>query len=274
MFKWDGLPETMPQKYVEMYLQMNGHFCAYKYDNKLYAFSGSFGGPPDVYYRPTLYCIANPALKLSTRVEIGKDGIVVANDSLYLGMLPLCKRYATAMTETELSLNIATINSRIVSLVSASDDRTKASAERYFDKIEAGELGVVAENAFFDGVRSQPYGATGNSNTITNLIELEQYWWASWLNAVGLQANYNMKRESLNSAETALNLDALGPSVDDMLKNRRQGADEINQMYGTNISVDLASSWKDNAREITMALASINKATDTEEGVADDGKAD
>ena len=259
MFHWENLPDSMPQKFVELYLQTNGNFCAYKYKGDLYAFTGGLGGPPDPYYRPTIYTIANPALEISNQLEIDKECVVVANDSLYLGLLPLCSRFATAMVETELSLNIATINTRIVSLLSASDDRTKASAESYLNQIESGNLGVVAENAIFDGIKAQPYAASGNSNTITNLIEAEQYWWASWLNSVGLQANYNMKRESLNSAETALNLDALGPSIDNMLENRRIGAEKINAMYGTNITVDLSSSWKDNAEEITLALASINK---------------
>lgn len=272
MFKWENLPESMPQKFVELYLQTNGNFCAYKYKGNLYAFTGGLGGPPDPYYRPTIYTISNPALELSNQLEIDKECIVVANDSLYMGLLPLCSRFASAMVETELSLSIATINTRIVSLLSASDDRTKASAEAYLNQIEAGNLGVVAENAFFDGIKSQPYAASGNSNTITNLIELEQYWWASWLNAVGLQANYNMKRESLNSAETALNLDALGPTIDDMLENRRIGAEKINSMYGTNISVDLSSSWKDNAEEITLALASINKDTVQASGPGEDGE--
>lgn len=274
MFRWENLPESMPQKFVELYLQTNGNFCAYKYKGNLYAFTGGLGGPPDPYYRPTIYTVSNPALEFSNQLEIDKDCVVVANDSLYMGLLPMCSRFASAMVETELSLSIATVNTRIVSLLSASDDRTKASAEYYLNQIEAGNLGVVAENAFFDGIKAQPFAASGNSNTITNLIELEQYWWASWLNSVGLQANYNMKRESLNSAETALNLDALGPTVDDMLENRRLGAEKINSMYGTTISVDLSSSWKDNAEEITMALASINKENAPASGPGDDGEGD
>lgn len=258
MFEWENLPETMPKKFVELYLQTNGNFCAYKYDGKLYAFTGGLGGPPDPYYRPTIYTVSNPALNFSNQLEIDKECVVVGNDSLYLGLLPLCSRFATAMVETELSLHLATINSRIVSLVSASDDRTRESAEAYFSQVEEGKSGVVAENAFFDGIRAQPYAASGNSNTITNLIELEQYWWATWLNSVGLQANYNMKRESLNSAETALNMDALGPSVDDMLSCRELGAKKINDMFGTSISVRLSSSWKDNEEEIQAALETMN----------------
>ena len=186
------------------------------------------------------------------------------NDALYQGMLPMFSRYATAMTETELSLDIACVNSRIIDLMSAPDDRTKASAEEYLRKVRSGSIGVIAENAFLDGIRAQPYGTTGHS-TITDLIELEQYHKASWFNDLGLNANYNMKRESLNSAESQLNNDALLPLVDDMLRCRQLAAEKVNSMFGTEISVSLASSWEDNQEEIDLEQESMDPEQEPEE---------
>lgn len=250
MFKWDGLPDTIPARSIELYLMIGGHCCFAKYDKELYVFQGDLGGEPDAYYMPTIYTVANPALKMSKMYKINEDCVVVPNDSLYMGLLPLCSRYATALVENDISINIASINSRIISLISAGDDRTKVSADKYLSDIAEGKQGVIAENAFLDGVRVQPYGSTSNSNLITNLIELEQYIKASWFNELGLNANYNMKRESLNSSESALNNDVLLPLVDDMLKQRKQACERVNTMFGTNISVSLASSWEDNQEEV------------------------
>lgn len=257
MFKWDGLPETIPVRSLELYLQTNGNVCFYKHNGELYVFTGGLGGEPDAYYMPTIYTIANPALKLSVNARIGVDCVVIPNDSLYIGLLPMFSRYAAGMTETELSLQIATINSRIIDLISAPDDRTRASAEKFLSDVANGKLGVIAETAFLDGVRAQPYGTTGNSNVLTNLIELEQYFKASWFNELGLNANYNMKRESLNSSESQLNNDALLPLVDDMLECRKRGIEQVNAMFGTEISVSLASSWEDNALEIQREQENI-----------------
>ena len=41
-----------------------------------------------------------------------------------------------------------------------------------------------------------------------------------------------------------MNNDALLPLVEDMLENRRQCIEEVNEMFGTEISVDFASSWE------------------------------
>ena len=272
MFRWNGLPNTIPERSLELFLQTNGNVCFYKHNGDLYVFTGGMGGEPDAYYMPTVYTIANPALKLSKALEIGSECVVMPNDSLYLGLIPMFTRYASGMTENELSMKLAIINSRIVDLISAPDDRTRSSAEKFLADIVDGKPGVIAENAFLDGIRAQPYGTTANSNALTNLIEMEQYFKASWFNELGLNANYNMKRESLNTSESQMNNDALLPLVDDMLKCRERAVEKVNEMFGTEISVSLASSWEDNEQEIKLEHEQLSGQPEPDEmkgGVAE-----
>lgn len=58
-----------------------------------------------------------------------------------------------------------------------------------------------------------------------------------------------MKRETLNSAETQMDSDVLLPLVDDMLINRQNGVEKINEMFGTNISVSFNSAWLEREQE-------------------------
>lgn len=262
MFDYDGLPDTIDKRNLELMLQTNGNVCWYKYNDKLYVFTGGLGGEPNVYYMPTIYTIANPALKISKQLVIDKDCVVMPNDFLYLGLLPLNERYATSLTENELSMNIASINARITSLISASDDNTKKSAEKYIDDITNGKLGVIAENAFLDGIKSQPYGTTGSNTILTSLIEHEQYLKASWYNDLGLNANYNMKRESINSQEGQLNDDMLMPLIDTMLYCRQKALEKVNAMFGTSISVKKSSSWEDKQIEIDKAQDDLENGGD------------
>lgn len=60
----------------------------------------------------------------------------------------------------------------------------------------------------FKGVNMQT-APTTNSVYITQLIELIQYYKASMYNELGLNANYNMKRERLNLGEVSMNVDVL-----------------------------------------------------------------
>ena len=252
MFEYDGLPRTIPARMLELYLQSNGFAGIAAVNGELYAFNGGLGGVPDPYYQPTLLTVANPALKFTANLKIDEDVIIIRNDSLYNGLLPMFSRYASALTENELSMNIATINSRIMSFLTAPDDRSKLAAEKFLEDVKAGKLGAIASNEFLDGIKVYPNGNAANTQAIKNLIEHEQYLKASWYNDLGLNANYNMKRETLTDSENAMNSDALLPLVDDMLRCREEGLEKVNDMFGTDIHVRLASSWEDNRIELEL----------------------
>ena len=127
-------------------------------------------------------------------------------------------------------------------LISASDDKTKQSADEFLKKILDGDFSVIGENAFFKGVNMQT-AATSNTQYITQLVELVQYYKANMLNELGLNANYNMKRERLNTGEVAMNVDVLLPYVDNMLHERQKALKQVNEMFGTEITVRFGSSW-------------------------------
>lgn len=262
MFKYTGLPDSLPKRNLELMLQTNGFIAipipdkVPELNGKLYAFAdgASLGGERDVYYMPTICNIASPALNWSASLKIGEECIVIPNDSLYIGLLPMFSRYASMLAENDLTIRIADINARIIDLLSAPDDRTKKSAEQYLKDIEDGKLGVIADNAFLEGIKSQPYASSGSNNNITQLVELHQYLKAGWYNDIGLNANYNMKRESINSDEAQLNDDALLPLAIDMLNMRKVGFDTINRLCGYNIGVDLNSSWEVRQKEQDKTL--------------------
>ena len=267
MFKYSGLPESIPQRIVELYMQTNGNVCFTKHNEQLYVFTGGLGGEPDEYYMPTIYTVSNPYLKFNKNLKIGVDCVVIPSDSLYIGLLPMYSRYASLMVENDISMRLVDINARIISLISAPDDRTEQAAKSYLKDIEDGKLGVIAETAFLDGVKTQPYASTGSSGRITDLIEYQQYLKAGWFNDLGLQSNYNMKRESINSNEAQLNEDALLPLIDDMLNCRKIGLEKVNAMFGTNITVELASSWSERQED-------INPETEDEENSGQPEKED
>ena len=266
MFVYEGLPDSIPQKELERLLQTTGNAFVTSVDGVLYALSGGKGGEPDVYGRATLYTVANPALKLNKTYDIQKDGVLIENDSNGESLLPLIGRYAVLHTDGLISLNTASILTRITMLISASDDKTKQSAEEFLRKIQDGDFSIIGENAFFKGVNMQT-APTTNSVYITQLIELIQYYKASMYNELGLNANYNMKRERLNLGEVSMNVDVLLPYVDNMLKERQDAVEKINAMFDTEISVKLTSSWgleRDNYNALAADLETVN-ATPTAE---------
>ena len=267
IFEYKGLPDTIPQRMLEFLLQVNGYACFGECNGDLYAFYGGLGGEPDAYYRPTKCVVANPYLKFNKTFEIDKDCVIMRNDSLLYGLLPLFSRYATAMAENDISFRLSSVNTRIEFLLSAPDDSTKQAAEKFLKDIEEGKQGVIASNEFLEGIKAQEVGRS--MRTFTDLIEYQQYLKASWFNEIGLNANYNMKREKLSTTESQMNNDALLPLVEDMLEQRRLALEKINEMFGTDISVDFASSWEKLLKEFE---AESNQLDMTEEGEDNAGR--
>jgi hypothetical protein len=119
--------------------------------------------------------------------------------------------------------------------------------------IEKGELGVIGESAFHEGVEMQS-PPSNNGSYLTQFIEYQQYLKGSFYNEIGLSANYNMKREAIGKGESTLDEDALLPLCDNMLTCRREDLAKVNEMYGTDISVEFSSSWLENRIEALSAL--------------------
>lgn len=248
MFKWENLPETIPQRNLEMMLQINGNVFFTKVDGEYYVFTGGLGGEPDVYYEPSEYVVANPALNYSKNLKIDTDGILMRSDSYGVGLLPMMQKFAHLMVENEFTMRIADINARIPFLLAATDDKTYKSALLFLERVADGSLGVISDDAFYESLKSLPAGNSNNTR-LTDLIEYQQYLKAAWFNELGLNANYNMKREAVSAGEAQLNDDALLPYVDDMLRSREIGIEKINEMYGLDISVELNSSWLKEVQE-------------------------
>lgn len=263
MFTYEGLPDTIPVQWLESYLQRNGSCCIAEHNGKLYALLGNAGGELDEYYQPTTYTVANPALKLSKTYKIGEDCVYCRNDFDAVGLVPLVSRYCGLMTENLLTVRISDINMRMMNLLSAPDDNTLQSTKQYLKDLEEGKLGVVGETPFFEGLKLQSKGV-GNGDYMIQFIELQQYLKGSMYNELGINANFNMKREALSGQEVALNDDALMPLIDDMLKQRRAMCDELNEMFGLNVSVDYGSTWHSNVVEKQLISEDELGANDSE----------
>ena len=259
MFSYTGLPETIPATALEYILQTEGYAFITEVEGKLYAFTGGLGGEPDVYGDFTQITVANNALRLSKVFDLKEDGVLMNSDTLRIGLLPILQKYGALLTENTITIRTVDIMLRMSAFISASDDKTQSSAEKFMRDMENGKISAIGESAFFEGIKVQ--SVPSSQNYMTQFIDLEQYLKASCWNEIGLNSNYNMKREYIGNAESALNDDLLLPLVDNMIKERQTAIDKINEKYGTEITIDFASSWKvthmENEKEVAISQSVV-----------------
>ena len=249
MFEWENLPETIPYKELEKLLQVNGFAFITKVNGELYAFNGGLGGVPDVYGNPTEIVISNPALNFNKALDLKKDGVLIINDDFQLGLIPLFNRYNTFLIENDINMMMYGYNTRTQKLISASDDKTKQSAQLAVKKAIDGDIEVIGESVIFDGIKVHS-GVNASGVSITNLTEFHQYIKASLYNEIGLSANFNMKRERLTAGEIEVGDDSNYPFVYNMLKCRVKAMERLNEMYDLEINVDFGSVWAKSSKEV------------------------
>lgn len=257
MFRYKGLPDTIPEYILEYMLQIYGSVAIVKHNGELYALRCKFGGPPDPYYRPTQAVIANPALDLSGMYKIVNylppfnriawesypECVRFMNDSQVMGLLPLFVRYATQMTENDVSIRCAQISLRNQTVISASNGPEIAAANAYLSDLEAGKFSAIGTRPFLDGINVTNV-SQGSSNNIMQLIELQQYLKASWYNEIGLNSNFNMKSQYISSDEINSSADIMLPLIDNMFECRKEAVEWINKIFSTSISVEKDSAWE------------------------------
>ena len=152
-------------------------------------------------------------------------------------------------------------------MINCNDDNTKKSADIFLDKIYQGDFSIIGSNAFFDGVEVN--ALTQNQNSTINNIELTQYIKASAFNEIGLNSNFNMKRERLNQKELELNENAIKPFIQDMFECRKKAIDKINKLYGLNISVSMSTIW-DNYTATETTEKTTEETTEETTGAKDE----
>ena len=226
---------------------------------------GGLGGMPNEYYQPTQAIVVNPYLKFYDVLKlddyIKKDGNAVVgwNDSTHMGMYPMNSLYASLLAETSLTLKYQLINMRFNNVLTANDDNEKESLKTMYKDVADGTgFGIIVTKRLMNQNTIDKIDITASNRQaqLKDTIETMQYLKGSWLNAVGLNANYNMKRESINESECDLNEDALIPDTDDMLECRKLIAKQLNEKFSDlldgKVSVDFSSAWKKNRKEIEL----------------------
>ena len=276
-----------------MIRQITG-FGAYRYmDGRVYFLHGNFAPPINYLRQNTGFLVANAydtrlsgIYKLINVDEAAPDrlkdaqfvddAVLFRNDPFCRGLMPIFTKYGIMTIENDITFRLANINLRQFIQMIVKDENGEESAELYFEHIENGDQYVLLdENVEYDGIKGNPL--TIPAGFMSQLIETAQYIKASQANEVGMNANYNMKRERLSESESDLNEDILRPLPDVMLEERKNDLKDLEDFTGGEVAVevDFDSVWLKNsvAFDSTMdMLTGENEGEDEADSPDDEPK--
>lgn len=240
LFVWSDT-DPIPAKEIEMRLIIQGH-CAIAdvaldgNDAELTAFFGNFYGVGKYFDEKPFYTLRCPIW--SGQGTVGVDTVVIDNNALRNPIMPLIDRYAFLLAHAETTLSASFVNARDAGGVPvAANEIQKQSIESYYQKLYNGENGIVRDPA---AVGVQYAGSDKHTQEkVLDLIEARQKLLKSFYADIGVRASFE-KRSNAVVEEVEADTSMLLLNISDMLDSRKRGAEKVNEMFGTNFSVELA----------------------------------
>ena len=241
VFDYTGLPDSLAAEELEKRI-LTGFGAVFQHPTfgLVTAFGSLYG--VNEYDHATSFIYAQPVLGSGT-LTIGKDVAIIYNDSSDMtsghpaGLMELIRRYARLLADIDSSINILTVNARQSSWDVAKSDAVAKSIEAARTKMRAGEYGTISDVGLFENFHTFP-AVAANAVSMSDLLNARDALIRSFLSELGIK-NAARKAERMLTDEVAADDDLLLANVQDMLEARQKGVDQVNRLFGTNISVRL-----------------------------------
>lgn len=246
MFTYEGLPDTIPKRFLESILHSNGEVFVSRINGDLIASGGTLSGDVDAYGLGT-DCIA----VCPTGQAQGKRGIDIAyginNDTATPDMLVYWITHLLGETDKSIKCNVAF--SRFLKIPKVANDKDKAMFEDIFRKLFDGEPQAFVSSSALDlelGAGTETFEIT-DVNKIDRLPYLTQFFedcLKRFYNFYG-QPMQNQNKRAQSISDEIHGQDSVSFIIPmQMLNCRIALCDEINRIFGTDITVKFSPLWE------------------------------
>lgn len=236
MYKWEGLPDTIDERFLELTLFENGYGVYFDDDviGNLFL-QCTIGGQLNLYRIPInrmAYSVGNNSYH---KYLTEKDSVIVFNNYLHTTTHLSIDMFAQKLYNISRTIDV-NINAQKTPILITCDDKQKITFKNAYQQYEGNEPFIFGYKGFdkeaFQVLQTDaPFVADKLS------IEKNRIWNEAML-FLGINNNNMDKKERQISDEVNSNLEQITMSRMVGLNSRKQGADQINRMFGTNIEVE------------------------------------
>ena len=248
IFTFENLPEEINEQAMKLGLFTLGKLVFYKIGDKYLVQKFTYTDLLDWYYIPVHGRVVNPWLPQGHQnwefTVADECCIYCSTPDMYSyrerGIVSdLVYKTATQLSENDISYYCIQRNHRLIAIITAQDDKQRAEAEVILRHMYDGEPEMVMKDDLVNHISVNPIALNATRSPLTELIEFQQYILGNFLHSFGINSNYNLKREQLNSNEIDVNKEVLRLNIEDMLQNWTRGFEKANEKYGLNIRIHL-----------------------------------
>ena len=257
MFAYDGLPDTLKPEFIEGMFITQGTCGVGLINKKLYTGVGGYCGNI-VNFMPEEYQFTNVGVG-ELRGKVGKDIVVGWNDATASPDWNLLQ-YASIFTEIDVSERLNVLFARLLRIPKVGDNKErKAIEDAILDLLEGRPTAVTSPNVlsnYIEGKEDNKFLDLADDNKIDKLQYLNQYRdnvlkRFFTLYGQGMQNTAKLAQQTTDELHGNDGVSMILPLQ--MLKKRKDWIEEVNAVFGTDITVDFSEAWKVSEAEMEAA---------------------
>lgn len=258
-FVWDGLPETVNERYLERVLHRHG-LAVFFEDPRLHAFLALHAagtGDVDVYGDPKTFRVTGN--RYINREISSKDCVPIWTNRNRVNDQWVVNYYAAALAEAAETVRVNALNSRSPMILALSQEQ-RLAGENFYRQVAEGQPVIFTVKDDMGRGLAESVQALDNRqspNAISDAIRVKKEIWDDAMLALGIQCAPPDKKERLVDDEVEAIQGQTAAFRGVAIGARQEAADAINERYGLNVSVH----WR-HSREQVRGINDLGEGFD------------
>lgn len=234
MFDWKNLPDTIDARFLELALFNDGMAVFFK--DEVMGYLGlqvMIGGALDVYRIPitrTAFAQNGYQMKLDQ-----SNSVIIFNNMLHTNSILDVQEMSKRLYEIQRTIDVNVTQQKTPKIVTCTENQRLVMKNLYAQYMGNEPFIFGDKNLDLSGIKTLD---TTSPYVADKLYDLKTQYWNEALTYLGISNVNTVKKERMISDEVQRNLGGTIASRYSRLLMRQQACEQINKMFGLNISVD------------------------------------
>lgn len=265
LFVYKGLPEGMKGEWIEKFLYYEGECVFFKDKTKgeIVTKCNDYGGYNN-YDEPVKLRPYGTNYHTDRVLINGKDAVLIKNNVERIPTSKAIKLFAWRLADITRTIDV-NVSAMKTPLIIRCSEKQKNTLKRMFEQVQDNEISLMVDKALdpnsdiFEVLKTE-------APIVFDKLQLQKHAiWNEIMTFMGINNANQDKKERLVDDEVQANNEQVEYSANVMLQTRKQACEEINKMFGLNISVEMV----DLSQEFEKFMQ-VEKKEEKKEGAEND----
>lgn len=266
MFKWEGLPPSVDERFLEMTLHNLGYvgFVRHPKTGDILVAQGAMSGMLDIYGYPTSFDTVFPNGSMNFKVDLfnfmddkkdDKNGVIVYNNFLESDTISSLQMFAEELAHVK-QVTRVNINNQKTPWIMVANDKNYQSIKKFESQLDSDlDRIIVNDKLDLDNLKVH---LTPSPYVADKLNEHLTFIWGDLMTFLGIGSANVLKRERMVVDEVNSKEEQTKASENMWLVTRQQACEKINELFGLNVSVKIRTEIVDELQEMYEREVSLN----------------